>query len=100
MVATITMPHEAKTTTDHNEIRAWVESRDGRPAKVKCVGEQEGEGILRIDFPGGAGEESLEPIPWEEFFDIFESRNLAFLYQEELASGEESRFFKFVRREE
>ncbi len=38
-------------------------------------------------------------ISWDEFFEKFDENNLAFLYQEELASGETSRFFKFVKRE-
>ncbi len=88
---------EAKTTTDHDEIRRWAEARGGRPASVKGTGGDDDAGILRINFPGGA-EDSLEEISWEEFFEAFEENNLAFLYQEETASGDESRFFKFVSR--
>jgi hypothetical protein len=90
---------DTKTTTDHDEIRRWVEERGGRPATVKGT-ESGGEdaGVLRIDFPGVGEEERLEEISWEEFFDKFERENLAFLYQEQVKSGEESRFFKFVRR--
>ena len=88
---------EAKTTTDHDEIRRWAEARGGRPASVKGTGAGDDAGILRINFPGGA-EDSLEDITWEEFFDAFEENNLAFLYQEETASGDESRFFKLVNR--
>ena len=39
-------------------------------------------GVLRIDFPGGSGEESLEPISWDEWFEKFEENRLAFLYQD------------------
>ncbi len=88
---------EAKTTTNHDEIRRWAEARGGRPASVKDTGNGDDPGILRINFPGGA-EESLEDISWEEFFEAFEANNLAFLYQEETASGDESRFFKLVDR--
>ena len=49
-----------------------------------------GGGILRIDFPGGAGEEELEQIDWEEWFRRFDEHNLAFVYQERKASGEDS----------
>lgn len=90
---------EAVTTTDADEIKQWVEERGGVPAKVK-TGAKEGSGILRIDFPGYGDEESLEKISWEEWFEIFEKRQLAFLYQEKLSSGKESRFFKLVNREE
>lgn len=89
---------ESKTTTDHSTIKEWVESRGGFPATVKSTKEDGEPGILRIDFPGYSGEDSLERIEWDDFFDKFEESDLAFLYQEELKSGEESRFFKFVSR--
>ena len=90
----------SKVTTDHNVIRRWVEERQGRPATVKSTGSSEEPGLLRIDFPGGAGENRLEPISWGAFFDKFDENELAFVYQDKLKSGEESRFFKFVHREE
>ncbi len=89
----------AKTTTDHDEIRTWVEERGGRPASVKgTAGDDDDAGILRIDFPGVGDEGSLEEISWDEFFEKFEENDLAFLYQEQTSGGDESRFFKFVRR--
>lgn len=54
---------------------------------------------MRIDFPGYSGEESLEQIACDDFFDKFEEQNLAFLYEEETDDGELSRFCKFVGRE-
>jgi hypothetical protein len=90
----------SKVTIDHEEIRRWVEERQGRPATVKATGSSEEPGVLRIDFPGGVGEESLQPISWEDFFDKFDENDLAFVYQEQLKSGQESLFFKFVSREE
>lgn len=83
---------QARTTTDHDEIRKWAEQRGGRPSIVVTDGEG---GILRIDFQ--KPDEDLKPISWEEFFRIFEDRNLAFLYQEDI-SGRKSRFNKFVDR--
>src|SRR4051794_29389322 len=90
--------NESKTTTDHDEIRRWAEERDGRPATVKGT-ESGGEdaGILRIDFPGGE-EDRLEEISWDDWFQKFDEENLAFLYQEQVKSGDESRFFKLVNR--
>lgn len=91
----VTDPAKAKTTIDHAAIREWAEERDGHPARVKGrIGR--GGGILRIDF--GDPEESLEIIPWDEFFDVFEKNGLAFLHQDKI-DGKTSRFFKFVRRE-
>lgn len=83
----------ATTTTNHDEIRKWAEARDGHPARVATDAPG---GILRIDF--GEPEEALEEIEWDEFFRIFDENRLAFLYQEETASGQ-SRFNKFIRRE-
>ena len=47
--------HEAQVTTDHEEIRRWVEERGGTPAVVK--GTESGDSaLLRIDYPGFSGE--------------------------------------------
>ncbi|HEX3282077.1 MAG TPA: hypothetical protein VHR36_12660 [Pyrinomonadaceae bacterium] len=87
------MSAEAKTTTNRQEIQAWVEERGGHPARVKDTE------VLRIDYPGYSGEDTLEEISWDDFFETFEASNLAFLYQEETKDGELSRFSKLVSRE-
>ena len=92
------MASQSHTTTDHDEIRSWVEEHDGTPARVRGTEEGEGVGVLRIDFPGGAGEDQLEHIEWDVWFSTFDDNGLAFLYQERKASGEDSTFFKLVRR--
>jgi hypothetical protein len=92
------MAGESKSTTDHETIRRWVEERNGKPSAVKATKEESETGILRIDFPGYSGKDTLEEISWDEFFNKFDKANLAFLYQDRLSSGEESRFFKFVDR--
>lgn len=86
----------SQTTTDHDTIRRWAEERGGVPAVVRGTEDDEGEGILRIDF--AEPDDSLEEISWEEFFEVFEDRELAFLYQDETEDGNESRFFKLVNR--
>lgn len=93
------MAGETKSTTDHEVIKKWVEERGGHPATVKGTSGGDEAGVLRIDFPGYSGEESLEEISWEKFFEKFDEKNLAFLYQDQTRSGEQSRFFKFVSRE-
>ena len=85
---------QATQTVDHEEIKHWVEERGGSPAKVKAVSGKSD--LLRINFPGYSGEDSLEEISWEEFFDQFEKHNLAFLYQDE----PDSRFNKLIARGE
>jgi hypothetical protein len=87
----------SKTTADHEEIRQWVEERGGHPAVVRGTAGRD-RGILRIDFPGYTGSETLEEISWDEFFRNFEESKLAFLYQERTADGRQSRFAKFVNR--
>jgi hypothetical protein len=90
---------ETRQTTDHDEIRRWVEEHGGTPARVRGTEESgDGAGVLRIDLPGGAGEDQLEHISWDEWFKTFEDNNLAFLYQDHKASGEDSTFFKLVER--
>jgi hypothetical protein len=89
--------HESNTTTDHDGIRKWVEERGGRPAIVK--GTEKGDSaLLRIDYPGYSGADTLEEIEWDEFFEIFDDNQLAFLYQNETEDGGKSRFSKFVNR--
>jgi hypothetical protein len=88
---------EAKTTTDHDEIRQWVELRGGKPAHVAETGSSGDPGVLRIDFnePGGDDDARLEEISWDEWFEAFDENGLAFLYQDE----GDSRFNKLVSRE-
>jgi hypothetical protein len=93
------MANLSKTTKDHEEIRRWAEERGGKPSHVKSTGSKEDIGILRIDFPGFSGEGSLEPITWDEFFEKFDERGLALIYQEETVGGERSNFNKIVSSE-
>ena len=92
------MAGESQTTTDHDTIRRWAEERDGKPASVRGTEDGDEAGVLRIDFPGGAGEDVLEHISWEEWFSKFDEKEFAFLYQDEKKSGEGSTFFKLISR--
>ncbi len=89
----------AIATTDHQQIRRWVEARNGHPAVVRSTeGSGAGNaGLLRIDFD--EAEDNLEETSWDEFFETFDSNGLAFLYQDNTASGRKSRFNKFVSRD-
>ncbi|HYC00076.1 MAG TPA: hypothetical protein VEC57_13160 [Candidatus Limnocylindrales bacterium] len=89
---------QAQSTTDHETIRQWAEERGGKPATVRGTGKGDDAGILRIDFPGYSGEDTLEEIDWDTFFEKFDESDLEFLYQDETDDGGKSRFFKFVRR--
>jgi hypothetical protein len=87
---------DTERTHDHETIRQWVEERDARPSRVKRTGSADDPGIPRIDFPGDGGEEDLEEISWDEFFEKFDEKGLDFLYQERTESGDVSRFAKFL----
>ncbi|HEX2238791.1 MAG TPA: hypothetical protein VHJ19_10800 [Gammaproteobacteria bacterium] len=93
------MTQESKKTTDHDEIRKWVEARGGVPATVRSTGRKDEPGILRIQFQEQESGDSLEEISWDDFFEKFEEQKLAFLYQDETKQGKTSRFFKFVNRD-
>lgn len=91
---------QGKITTDHEKIRSWAEHRGGRPARVKSTSDEHGGGLLRIDFPDQGHQDSLEAVSWDAFFRTFDERELAFLYQDETADGHESRFSRFIERDE
>ena len=90
---------ESGVSTDHDEIKRWAEERGARPSCVRGTGGKGDIGMLRLDFPGFSGEDSLEHIEWDEWFEKFDERGLALLYQETTASGEKSNFNKIVNRE-
>lgn len=91
--------HSSQVTNDHDEIKRWAEDRGAKPACVRGTGGKGDIGMLRLDFPGYSGHDSLEHISWEDWFEKFDERKLALLYQEETASGEKSNFNKLVSRE-
>jgi len=89
----------AKATTNHDEIRQWVEARGGKPVTAKRA-EHGGEpGPLRIDFPTFSEGDAFEEITWDEWFEQFDEKNLAALYEAEAASAETSQVIKLVDRE-
>jgi hypothetical protein len=93
------MSHESITTTDHAKIKRWCEDRNGIPAQVDATGGVDDPGILRIEFIGDKGDnENLSALAWPVFFEKFDEARLAFLFQEETATGDKSRFCKFVNR--
>lgn len=91
--------HQSRTTTSHDEIRRWAEARGAHPACVKGTGGANDVGMIRLDFPGYSGGESLQPISWDDWFRAFDENNLALVYQESTSGGERSNFNKLVARE-
>ncbi len=72
----------AETTTDHDAIIKWAESKGGKPAAVESTHQAGDVGIIRIMFPDSPNSEhdSLTEISWDDFFAEFEQRQLALLY--------------------
>ena len=84
-----------ETTTDHETIRRWAESKGGKPAAVDRTHKGGDVGIVRIMFPQAqqSEHENLVEISWDEFFEEFDKRDLALLYDED------SMFSKIVGRD-
>jgi hypothetical protein len=91
--------YSSKITFDPEVIRKWAEERSAKPACVRGTGGEKDIGMLRLDFPGYTGEESLQPISWDDWFRKFEERQLALVYQDQTATGEKSNFNKIISRE-
>ena len=62
-------------------------------ARVKATGRGKNDaGILRIDYPGFSGEDTLAKMDWDAWFEAFDANRLAFVYQPS------TRFSKLVSR--
>lgn len=85
----------AQTTTDHDTIRNWAEGKGGKPAAVRRTHTQDDPGIVRIMFPKAPNtdHDALEEISWEAFFEEFDQRKLALLYEPD------SMFSKLISRD-
>jgi hypothetical protein len=91
--------HSSHTTTDHEEIRRWAEARGATPACVKGTGGSGDPGMIRLDFPGYSGGDSLQSISWDEWFRAFDENELALVYQDKTAEGQRSNFNKLIARD-
>ncbi len=93
--------HDSTTTTDHAQIKKWVEARGGKPASVKGTRNKNDSGMIRIEFPNAphANDADLQPMSWDEWFKDFDSNGLAFLHQDKTSDGKTSNFNKLVKRD-
>ena len=90
-------PGRSLVTTHHDVIRAWAESRGGRPATVPGTEHGDHLGVLRIAF--GELPDNLEEVSWAEWFSTFDERRLNFLYQDEKKDGSQSTFHRLENPE-
>lgn len=74
---------ETVRTRDHEDIRSWIQQRDGVPARSIRF-----EKRLAVQFD--ESEEVVE-ISWKEFFEILEDENLMMLYEQENYSEQNSK---------
>lgn len=85
-----------KATTDHDEIRAWIEKHGGVPVVVRGTTNGDQFGVLSIHF--GSEDPDLEQISWEDFFDRFDGENLIFRYNNFVIPGEEELAYSLAYR--
>jgi hypothetical protein len=85
----------SEVTTDHDTIRRWAEAKGGKPAAVGRTHKEGDVGIIRIMFPDApqSEHEALAEISWDEFFEEFDKRRLALVYERD------SLFSKLVGRD-
>lgn len=86
-------PGQTLITRDHDVIRRWAEERKADPAVVPGAPY-----LLRFDFPGYDAD--LDHVSWDDWFRIFDERDLEMIYQEHLRNGRPSNFFQFEYAEE
>ena len=87
-------PGATLLTRNHDIIRRWAEARGATPATIPGTEHDGHLGVLRFDFPG-FGKGRLQHVSWEEWFQAFDERQLAFVYQETTTDGTQSNFFRF-----
>jgi hypothetical protein len=59
---------------DHQQVRIWIETHKGKPARLVGTGRGDDPGILCIGFePQG----TMEELPWDKWLRWFDRRRLA-----------------------
>lgn len=94
-------------TRDHRVIRRWAARRNAEPATgqetptgAATVDVKDGGAGIRFNFPGFA---RFRPISWEEWFDNFDRHQLAFVFDNDAAGGDDgppSSRYRIVKAEE
>ncbi|MCT8988725.1 hypothetical protein NYR54_00230 [Chelativorans sp. SCAU2101] len=96
-----------KTLVDHDAIRDWAAARAGQPALSQpALGMGQAEPVLcfafgqhaYLDTDEGADQiGGLEIIEWDDWFRIFDERQLALVVEEDVPGRRED-FHELVRR--
>jgi Rho termination factor, N-terminal domain len=70
---------DRRTTSDHDEIRAWADARNATPATEEGTWTGTQFAVLRLRFPQSRPE-NLQPIDWPTWFQAFDTLRLRFTY--------------------
>ena len=69
-------------TIEHDKIKSWITKHKGKPEVIddpSANGDMVG---IRVEFPQEVDnylkKEEIQETTWEQFFEIFESQQLAF----------------------
>ncbi|MBT0994983.1 hypothetical protein KIN34_11895 [Cellulomonas sp. DKR-3] len=89
------MSDASRSTTDHDEIRTWVEARGGTPALIASLGRHE-DGVPAVVFPAGPSGEGAVPTTWARWFEVFERDSLAFVRPADVDAA--APFFELAQR--
>lgn len=90
---------DVQTTTEHALVRKLIEDREGYPAHLESSEGQGDSGLLQVgltDEDEGQGGEDLKELSWEQFFEEFEEKDLAFAYRE--GGEEDPSDFTYLRK--
>jgi hypothetical protein len=78
-------------------IRHWADQRSALPATIPGADAEDRPTDLRFDFEG-SGDEDLRPISWDDWFEVFDGRDLVFIYLEP-SEGEERNTYRLESAE-
>jgi len=92
------MGSEIHRTTDHDEIRHWVETIGGRPVQVRLAASDGPVGVPALDVPGRRTSGGAEPVAWDDWFAAFDRAGLALLYEPTPGPGAPGPYGKLVPR--
>ena len=82
----------SKTTIEHDEIRRWVSERGGYPRRVKAPMKKAE--CCALIIPATQAKKGSRRSPGPSSSRRLMKNQLAFLYEDETKSGEQSQIFK------
>lgn len=85
-------------TIEHRVVREWAEKRGLVPTTIRGTWGSDLPTPLQLTEPEADADPARIELTWDQFFEIFEDRQLAFTYQDDDVSGVPSQYYKFERR--